>query len=199
MAKTSLKKLWFIVSLTGIIFSTAILVCLNSSWFAHNFYPKSAAAAGSQIKIVLAPRYLKIPAINVDVKLEQVGLTSQGAVGVPRSPVNAAWFNLGPRPGDNGSAVLVGHYGRWKNGQVGAFNNLSKLRKGDKLYVENTKGSTTVFVVREFRTYDKNADTSDIFNSDDTVAHLNLITCEGTWDKVSKSYSRRLVIFADKK
>jgi hypothetical protein len=27
--------------------------------------------------------------------------------------------------------------------------------------------------------------------------HLNLITCGGVWDKVGKSYSNRIVVFAD--
>jgi len=34
--------------------------------------------------------------------------------------------------------------------------------------------------------------------SSDAKAHLNLITCEGVWDKVSKSYSKRLVVFTDR-
>jgi len=62
------------------------------------------------------PARLKIPKIKVDIALEQVGLTSQGAVDVPKGHSNGAWFNLGPRPGNIGSAVIVGHYGYWKNG-----------------------------------------------------------------------------------
>src|SRR3989344_2613905 len=32
----------------------------------------------------------------------------------------------------------------------------------------------------------------------DGAAHLNLITCEGAWDKVSRTYSQRLVVFTDR-
>jgi sortase (surface protein transpeptidase) len=32
-------------------------------------------------------------------------------VGVPVDQRNVAWFNLGPLPGENGSAVISGHYG----------------------------------------------------------------------------------------
>jgi len=144
------------------------------------------------------PMRLKIPKINVDTTLEYVGLTSKGAVGVPKGPTSAAWFNFGPRPGDKGSAIITGHYGYWKNGKIGVFNNLYKLRKGDKLYVEDEKGVTAIFVVREFRTYDPKAKASGVFVSTDGKAHLNLITCEGTWNKISKSYPRRLVVFTDK-
>jgi LPXTG-site transpeptidase (sortase) family protein len=143
------------------------------------------------------PVYLKIPAINVDSAVEYVGLTSGGAMDVPKNQNNVAWLELGQRPGENGSAVIAGHYG-WKNGKASVFDNLYKLRKGDKLYIEDDKGVIISFVMRGSRRYNSNADASDVFVSNDGKAHLNLITCEGTWDKVSKSYSERLVIFTDK-
>lgn len=33
----------------------------------------------------------------------------------PKSPFDVGWFRLGKRPGENGSAVVSGHYGKWKN------------------------------------------------------------------------------------
>jgi len=143
------------------------------------------------------PVHLKIPKINIDVDLEPVGLTSQGAVGVPKDPHDVAWFNLSPHPGEDGNAIIVGHYG-WKDGKAVAFNNLHKLRKGDRLYVEDDKGVTTSFVVRKILRYGSETDASDVFVSNDGGSHLNLITCEGIWDKISKSYSRRLIVFTDK-
>lgn len=143
------------------------------------------------------PARLKIPLIDIDSVVEQAGLTSQGAMDVPKNQNNVAWFNVGPRPGENGSAVIAGHFG-WKNGKSSAFDDLYKLRKGDKLYIEDEKGRPVVFVVRESRSYDANANASDVFFSSDGKAHLNLITCEGVWDKERKIYSKRLVVFADK-
>lgn len=116
---------------------------------------------------------------------------------VPKGPNDVAWFNLGPRPGEIGSAVISGHYG-WKNNIPAVFDNLHKLRKGDKVYVEDKNGATITFVVRELRTYDQNEDASDVFGSSDGKAHLNLVTCTGTWNKAQKSYSKRLVVFTDK-
>lgn len=138
------------------------------------------------------PIRLKVPKINVDAVLEHVGLTADRAMDVPKDPAYVAWFELGPRPGEKGSAVISGHSG-WRNGIPAVFDNLHKLQKGDKVYVENGKGVITSFVVRELRTYGENEDASDVFGSSDGKAHLNLITCEGVWDKVSKSYSKRLV------
>ncbi len=143
------------------------------------------------------PVLLKIPKINVGANIVYVGLTSQGAMDVPKDPANAAWFSLGVRPGEIGSAVISGHFG-WKNNIPAIFDNLHALQSGDKIYVEDENGIITTFVVREIRTYGENEDASDVFGSSDGKAHLNLVTCEGTWNKIRKSYSNRLVVFTDK-
>lgn len=143
-----------------------------------------------------SPVHLTIPAINVDTTLESVGLTSEGAVDVPKDPTHAAWYNLGPRPGEVGNAIIDGHY-TWKNHTAAVFDNLYTLQTGDKIYTKDEKGVTTIFSVRELRTYSPDADALDVFTSTDGKAHLNLITCQGTWNRLSKSYSSRLVVFTD--
>lgn len=158
---------------------------------------RKAAAASRQSSPTL-PVQIQIPKINVSATIESVGLTSDGAVDVPKVPANAAWYNIGPRPGEKGSAVIVGHYGSRKNGDGSVFDNINTLKKGDKLYVKNAKGAIITFIVKETKKYDPDAIAIDVFNSNDGKSHLNLITCEGIWNKISKSYSRRLVVFADK-
>lgn len=143
------------------------------------------------------PVRLKIPKIKVDADLEYTGLTPQGAVDVPKDFTKVSWFNLGPRPGEIGNAVITGHYG-WKNGKTSVFDNLYKLRVGDKLSVTDENGKIISFVVRKIRRFDPKADASDVFISQDGKSHLNLITCEGIWNKILKSYSKRLVVFTDK-
>lgn len=144
------------------------------------------------------PIHLRIPKISVDAKIDSVGITSDGAVGAPKGPANVTWYNLGPRPGDKGSAVITGHYGKWKNGEGSVFDDLSKLSHGDKIYVEDEKGTTISFVVRELRTYDQNENVPEVFSSGDGKAHLNIITCEGVWIEAQQTYSNRLIVFADK-
>lgn len=140
---------------------------------------------------------LKIPKIQVDALVESVGLTPEGMMDAPEGPTNAGWYNLGVRPGEEGSSVIDGHSG-WKNNIPAVFDNLHKLQKGDKIYVEDNKGVITTFVVREFRIYDPEADASEVFVSSDGKSHLNLITCAGDWNETTKSSSKRLVVFTDK-
>ncbi len=142
---------------------------------------------------------LKIPQIGVNAAVESVGLTQQGAVDVPVGSTNVGWYKYGPRPGESSSAVIVGHFGVWKKGAPTVFNDLYKLRSGDKIYVEDQKGEVVTFIVRKSRTYRPNEDVAEVFDANDPAAHLNLITCSGVWNKITKSYSKRLVVFADKK
>jgi len=206
------KNLLLITSITAIVFTVAILF-LAPAARGKNFYAKPAI--DSQISqnpvdnkpiapIVVAeqaipalPVRLVIPKINVDVAVEQVGLTSGGAMDMPKDLDVVGWFNLGSRPGDSGNAVIAGHYGI-KNGKGSTFDDLHQLRQGDKLSVEDNKGVTTNFVVQRSRRYDPDADASVVFVSSDGKAHLNLITCEGTWTEITKSYTSRLVVFTDK-
>lgn len=143
------------------------------------------------------PIRLKIPKIGVSAAIEYVGLDAVGAMIVPERPESVGWFKLGAMPGENGSAVIAGHYG-WKDDVQAVFDNLNKLKIGDQIYVTDKKGDTVMFVVREIRSYAWTDDASEVFSSDDGKSHLNLITCEGVWNDITETYSQRLVIFADK-
>jgi len=143
------------------------------------------------------PIRLIIPTVNVDSSIEYVGVASDGTMEVTNSPINVAWFKFGPRPGENGSSVIAGHYG-WKNGIPAVFDNLHEIQKGDKLYIEDDNGVTVTFVVREVRSYDPKADASNVFGSSDGKAHLNLVTCDGPWNRTLKSRPSRIVVFTDK-
>ena len=141
------------------------------------------------------PLRLTIPKIKVDSKVESVGLTTEGAMDVPSGPIDVAWLNLGARPGDNGSAIISGHHG-WKNGQSAVFDNLDKLRIGDKIYTQDSNGKTTTFVVVRSKIYSPEAFAPEVFQSANGI-HLNLVSCTGEWDKSTKSSNKRLVVFTD--
>ncbi len=147
--------------------------------------------------VVGTPFNIKIPSINVDAGVEYVSTASDGTMDVPKNPLNTAWYKLGPQPGEIGSAVINGHVD-WENRSDAVFTYLHNLKQGDKVIVQDNQGLVTSFTVRTSRTYDQKADASEIFISNDGKAHLNLITCKGVWDKNSKTYSQRLVVFTDK-
>ena len=143
------------------------------------------------------PARLKIPRIHVDAVINHVGLLPDGSMGIPEHPLNAAWYKLGPKPGDTGSAVIDGHV-NWWYGATGVFAHLSTVKPGDTITVQDEQGKETHFIVRESRAFGFHEDASTVFRSYDGKAHLNLITCEGVWIKSAQAYSKRLVVFADK-
>lgn len=140
------------------------------------------------------PIRLTIPAIDVYADIQHLGVTAAGEMEVPNNSADVGWFKFGPRPGEIGSSVIAGHF-NGENGEIGVFADLSKLKEGDRLYIEDSNGVSTVFVVRESRKYDPGY-AEGVFNQSGGT-HLNLITCDGVWDENEKSYSKRLVVFAD--
>jgi len=193
-SKISSKRPALIISIIGIVF-LFITFCVLAFFLpghVYSYYTKFAPyAAGLPIR-------LEIPKINVNATVIQVGVAKDGSMEAPSGPKDVGWFKFGTRPGDIGSAVIDGHYGYWKSGVGSVFDDLNKLRKGDKIKVEDEKGMIATFVVRKILIYDPKKDASNIFSSDDGLSHLNLITCEGVWDNTKKTYSNRLVIFTDK-
>lgn len=156
-----------------------------------------ATAAKKIIKKTAPTSRLSIPSLGVNAIIEHVGLTAQGSMGVPRDPMNAGWYEFGPRPGELGSAVIDGHV-NWFRGATGVFANLQLVKPGAKITVRSEDGKAVTFVVHEVRTFDPSANAEEIFSSGDGQSHLNLITCGGVWDKKTQQYSERIVVFADK-
>jgi uncharacterized repeat protein (TIGR01451 family) len=161
-------------------------------------FPKTGLYQKKEALRSWLPIYLKIPKIHVNAKIEHVGVTPKWAMDVPKDPNNSAWYNLGPRPWEVGSAVIVGHYWSWNNGTMSVFENLGKLKIWDILTTEDDSWIVTSFIARAIRHYDPAQSTTEVFVSNDNKSHLNIITCEWTWNIWTQSYSKRLVIFMDK-
>lgn len=143
----------------------------------------------------LVPATLKIQKLQIDAEVEEVGLTRERAMDVPREEMNVAWFEPGFEPGQKGNAVIAGHFDK-KNGDPSVFYNLKELEKGDEIEVEDKDGNKLVFEVTGSTIY-ANAEfpVQEIFGASNE-SRLNLITCEGTFDKESAMYSERLVVFS---
>lgn len=147
-----------------------------------------------------SPMRLVIPTIGVVAGYQFLGLKPDGSMEVPNNIIDAGWYTGSPKPGEVGDAVLTGHIAQIRNSVLtkqGVFYQLHSLQPGDTIYALNDRGEVTTFIVRTSRLYDPAASATDVFISTDGKAHLNLITCEGTWNQEQLSYSQRLVVFAD--
>jgi len=151
----------------------------------------AAASKGTHAR----PVRLIIPKIGLNAAIEYVGLTADDAMAAPSGPDTVGWYELGSRPGNRGSAVIDGHSG-YADGRAAAFDELPKLGKGDRLYVEDASGGQASFVVRTTRLYARDADATEVF-APTASSRLNLITCTGSFDVAAGTHSQRLVVFAD--
>jgi sortase (surface protein transpeptidase) len=104
-------------------------------------------------------------------------------------------FDLGYRPGQVGNSVIDGHYDK-VDGSPAAFWNIGKLQKGDKLIVTDENGKELTFAVTRLVKYPyDNFPIKEVFG-DASVPMLNLITCHGQWNKNTKNYSERMVVYS---
>jgi LPXTG-site transpeptidase (sortase) family protein len=140
------------------------------------------------------PVRLTIPKINVDAAVAYMGLTSSGHMEAPKTNEDTGWYKYGPHPGNAGSAVIAGHLGV---GSSAVFTQLGLLVKGDTMSVTDDRGQVVSFVVTGTHAYDNDSEPTEVFSSS-TGAHLNLITCNGVWEPGDKTYTKRLVVFADR-
>ena len=147
-------------------------------------------------KISPLPVRLTISKISTDAVVSPVGLNSVNDMDINDDPTQLAWYEPGPKPGEEGSAVIAGHYG-WKDGVPSVFNDINKLVKGDEITIFDQEGAKKTFVVTRTALYKPNQDATTVFKSDDGKSHLNLITCQGSWVKSDSTYSERLVVFTD--
>src|SRR5437870_1232065 len=55
------------------------------------------------------PQTLIIPKLGISAYVENVGKTSIGTMDTPTRSNDVAWYRYGPRPGEDGQAVIAGH------------------------------------------------------------------------------------------
>jgi LPXTG-site transpeptidase (sortase) family protein len=139
------------------------------------------------------PVGIAIPKLRVNTTVEHVGNDAKGNMDVPKSDDASAWYQLGFRPGQQGNAVIAGHYDR-KNGGPAVFYDLKKLEKGDEIIITDEEGKKLTFVVIATKTYPYNEfPVKEIFGPAEKK-YLNLITCGGNWNSEKKIYADRVVV-----
>lgn len=165
---------------------------------------------------VPVPLELTLPSLDVRAEVLGVGLTDADAMDAPMGPASdpvwhqAFWYRGSAVPGATSTALIAGHV-NGPGGMAAVFARIEDLRPGDPIVVRDTRtGLDLTFVVDRAETYtlDQAAEPAvlrDIYgvgpatgtvprDSADGLAHLNLITCAGTFR--SGTHDHRLVVYA---
>ncbi|MER5749711.1 class F sortase [Streptomyces sp. NPDC002088] len=144
------------------------------------------------------PQRLDIPDLGVQAPVVARGLDTRGAIEPP--PFDQAgvvgWYGGGVKPGAAGTALMVGHVDTETRPAV--FYKISVLQPGATVRVVRDDGKVAEFTVDDVQVVAR-----DDFDAHEAYgprepgrAELRLITCGGTFDRVSRSYTANVIVSA---
>ncbi|MEU9481065.1 class F sortase [Streptomyces sp. NPDC048191] len=144
------------------------------------------------------PQRVDIPQLGVQAPVVSRGLDARGAVDPPPfdQPGVVGWYGAGTAPGAKGAALLVGHVDTRTRPAV--FYKLSTLKPGNTVRVVRSDGRVARFTVDEVSVLPRAG-----FDARQAYAphrpgraELRLITCGGSFDRASSSYTANVVVSA---
>jgi sortase (surface protein transpeptidase) len=176
--------------------SPAVSAPSDTSSRASSVSAPPPATQSTPAAVRVKPVSVEVPKIGAKSSLVPVGLTADGALDVPPTsqPLQAAWYELGPTPGEVGPSVVLGHVDG--DGKPGIFHQLHKLAPGDEVLIAREDGSTVTFVVRRLQQVAKDAFPTEEVYGDTAGPELRLITCGGTFDRRSGNYRDNVIAYA---
>ena len=154
----------------------------------HEPDPEPVVPRGAQ------PEAVVIPAIGVSSPLVPLGLQPDKRMEVPEDYALAGWYTGGPRPGDNGPAVIAGHVDSKRGPAV--FYRLGELSKGDPIVVRYPGRAEARFRVERTERHPKRAFPTARVYGDTAGPALRLVTCGGGFDRASGHYRDNVIVFA---
>jgi hypothetical protein len=143
---------------------------------------------------VAPPVRVRIPSIGVDAPLENLGLAADGSIAAPQEWQDAGWYAGGPRPGQPGPAVLLGHVDSRTGPAV--FHRLAGLPSGALVLVDRADRTTARFRVQGRLQVAKSRFPSDLVYGATLTPSLRLVTCGGTFDRQTGHYRDNVVVTA---
>jgi len=141
------------------------------------------------------PISIRVPKIQVDTGFVQVAITPENIMETPTNFAEVGWYTKAPRPGEKGAAIVNGHYDDAR-GKPAVFYNLSKLIQGDEIIVTTSLGQELTFVVESSYSEGYTSFPKELVYAPYDGKGLRLITCDGAWNALEKTYSKRLVVTA---
>ena len=146
-------------------------------------------------RAVAAPARIRIPSLGVDSRLSRLGVRPDGSVAAPSDVAVAGWFSGGPRPGQDGPAVILGHVDSADG--PGVFFDLAAARAGAPVRIDRADGTTVRFRITRVARVPKARFPTDLVYAPSLDPTLRLVTCGGSFDHARGSYRDNVIAFAD--
>ena len=156
------------------------------------------AGPHARIRSAPAPLLLHIPQLGVSAPVVRVGVLPDGGMEIPDDVTVVGWYAAEQQrvsPGDPGTAVIAGHRDSRVQGE-GALHDIATLRRGDIVDVVHLGGAVSRWVVEGVLTTPRDALPSELLFRRDGEPRLALVTCGGTFDTATRSYSHNTIVLA---
>lgn len=140
------------------------------------------------------PVRVRIPSIDVDADVIDLGLNTDGTLEVPSEFGLTGWYTGRSAPGELGPSVVVGHVDSWTGPAV--FFRLRDLDAGDLIEIDRSDGLVALFRVDDVVLVDKDEFPTEQVYGATGEPTLRLITCGGGFDEAARSYLGNLIIYA---
>jgi hypothetical protein len=149
-------------------------------------------ASGVAVARPAPPAWISIPRAGVAAPVDSLGARPTG-LQVPRLG-RAGWWNGGPRPGEDGRAVVVGHLDSLHGPDV--FAHVPELTRGDAIVIRDRTGQYHHYaVVGVTRVQKAQFPTADVYGAAPRPV-LVLVTCGGPYDKALGHYRDNVLVYA---
>ena len=156
--------------------------------------PPSTPRAHDHPRAVRPPARVSIPGVGVAASIVRLDLNPDGTLEVPSNDAVAGWYRLGPKPGETGAAIIVGHVDSRAGPAV--FYRLGDVVPGDLVRVAPRNRPALRFRVYAVREYAKAAFPTARVYGQTRTPELRLITCGGPFDDATGHYLDNVVVFA---
>ncbi|RCG31909.1 class F sortase [Sphaerisporangium album] len=143
-----------------------------------------------------SPKRLIIKKLGINAPIKPVGTDKQGAIETPpiNNPNLVGWYRYGPTAGQSGPAVMLGH--KDTTSRAAVFSRLHEMQYGDTIEVTRMDGTVAIFTVGGIEQADKQTfPTNRVYGNAD-AAELRLITCGGTYNRVTGHYVDNVIVYA---
>ncbi len=192
--------IFVVLGLVGLVlFSTQVLKV--QALEPPKTFPKPARVAKEVITASPAslpasePTYISIASQSINAGIIPVGQAADGSIQTP--PLfdwSTGWYNKSPTPGQVGPSIIVGHVDTYKD--ISVFWRLRYVAAGDRIIITRADGSTATFAVDSVEQFDQNNFPTQQVYGNIAYAGLRLITCGGSFDERTGSYTQNTVVFA---
>jgi hypothetical protein len=156
------------------------------------------ASPHARLRAAPAPALVHIGSLGVSATVVKVGVLPDGGMEIPDDVRRVGWYATADRrisPGEAGMAVIAGHRDSRVQGE-GALHGLDALERGDGIEVVHLDGNVSRWRVDRVLAAPRDALPTELLFRREGVPGLALVTCGGTFDRATGSYSHNTIVVA---